>query len=422
MYDAARRVNNMKRLGLRYAKFLSFSLTVAVWLGILVCPATSQVLIEEVDVVIHVESLRVLSAPSGDPNPDPYVYARCKLIEEDGRQFVTDFGMTLHEDDVRPVSFATTLKSKRIVLNCPKYRFPDGSEKVRIQIFVLDKDGHEGPFGTQNGDDFMIISTQFDYPCPGPTRWMLTAGVEQHADLNYSVRCFTKETASLSLSAGAFSTRTLPIMVSSSMAFPISLTLDIRELETPGAISVTERLPSGFELISADPAPSAIEIREVDGLSPYQLVRWDFEGSDVRDQTILVQVLSPPFGTLPCPGEEPESALLQSSVAHLWVGELTVGTFRFDTHGPNCVDVVGPPREVTPVPPPLLPEVDPILVPTCDIGDDADIDRDDLIQIFGARGTPTEGGDPRDADGDEVVTIEDVRLCALRCTRPRCEP
>ena len=57
----------------------------------------------------------------------------------------------------------------------------------------------------------------------------------------------------------------------------------------------------------------------------------------------------------------------------------------------------------------------------CDVDLDADVDRNDLTLILGARNTPATGPqDPRDADGDGRITVLDARRCTLLCTRPRC--
>ncbi|RMH34417.1 MAG: DUF11 domain-containing protein, partial [Nitrospirae bacterium] len=56
----------------------------------------------------------------------------------------------------------------------------------------------------------------------------------------------------------------------------------------------------------------------------------------------------------------------------------------------------------------------------CDVDADGDIDRNDITQIFAARGTPAAPGDPRDANGDGLITINDGRACVLQCTLPGC--
>lgn len=57
----------------------------------------------------------------------------------------------------------------------------------------------------------------------------------------------------------------------------------------------------------------------------------------------------------------------------------------------------------------------------CDIDADDDIDVDDVNLIFSARNTPSSGpNDPRDADGDGVITVLDGRICALKCTLENC--
>ncbi|MCP4387365.1 MAG: choice-of-anchor D domain-containing protein, partial [Gammaproteobacteria bacterium] len=45
----------------------------------------------------------------------------------------------------------------------------------------------------------------------------------------------------------------------------------------------------------------------------------------------------------------------------------------------------------------------------------------DVVQIALARNTPATGpDDPRDANGDGIITIRDARACVLQCTLPRC--
>jgi hypothetical protein len=56
-----------------------------------------------------------------------------------------------------------------------------------------------------------------------------------------------------------------------------------------------------------------------------------------------------------------------------------------------------------------------------DIDGDCDVDQDDMNIIMAARNTPAEGADdPRDLDGDGMITANDARQLALLCTRPRC--
>lgn len=57
---------------------------------------------------------------------------------------------------------------------------------------------------------------------------------------------------------------------------------------------------------------------------------------------------------------------------------------------------------------------------TCDVDGDSDVDRNDVTAIFAARNTPAAPGDPRDADGDGLITVNDGRFCVLQCTLPRC--
>jgi hypothetical protein len=58
----------------------------------------------------------------------------------------------------------------------------------------------------------------------------------------------------------------------------------------------------------------------------------------------------------------------------------------------------------------------------CDIDGDGDRDRNDISLILAARGNPAGPDDPRDADGDEMITVTDAKICISRCTNPRCAP
>jgi len=56
-----------------------------------------------------------------------------------------------------------------------------------------------------------------------------------------------------------------------------------------------------------------------------------------------------------------------------------------------------------------------------DVDNDGDVDLDDLNLILSARNTPASGpDDPKDLDGDGVITVLDARKLVLLCTRPRC--
>jgi cysteine-rich repeat protein len=56
----------------------------------------------------------------------------------------------------------------------------------------------------------------------------------------------------------------------------------------------------------------------------------------------------------------------------------------------------------------------------CDINQDGYVDRSDVRLIGAARNQPAESGDPRDNDGDGVISMTDMRQCMALCTLPRC--
>jgi hypothetical protein len=59
--------------------------------------------------------------------------------------------------------------------------------------------------------------------------------------------------------------------------------------------------------------------------------------------------------------------------------------------------------------------------PKCDVDRDGDIDQVDLSMISRARGQRSTGPtDPRDSDGDGLITPNDVKVCIPKCTRTNC--
>jgi len=60
------------------------------------------------------------------------------------------------------------------------------------------------------------------------------------------------------------------------------------------------------------------------------------------------------------------------------------------------------------------------LVNVCDVDGDGDIDVDDLGLIRAGIGQTPTANDPREANGDGKITINDVRYCTLRCTKAGC--
>lgn len=60
------------------------------------------------------------------------------------------------------------------------------------------------------------------------------------------------------------------------------------------------------------------------------------------------------------------------------------------------------------------------VVPRCDVDGDFDIDKIDLSLISRARGQKALPNDPRDSDGDGLITPNDVKVCIPQCTRLNC--
>ena len=57
----------------------------------------------------------------------------------------------------------------------------------------------------------------------------------------------------------------------------------------------------------------------------------------------------------------------------------------------------------------------------CDVDADGDVDQIDIRLIIMARNQTADPGDPRDADGDGVITVLDARTCVRQCSLPHCE-
>jgi predicted secreted protein len=58
----------------------------------------------------------------------------------------------------------------------------------------------------------------------------------------------------------------------------------------------------------------------------------------------------------------------------------------------------------------------------CDVDGNGVVDMTDIRAISLARNQPALPGDPRDYDGDGVITVNDARQCVLLCTNARCAP
>jgi len=56
----------------------------------------------------------------------------------------------------------------------------------------------------------------------------------------------------------------------------------------------------------------------------------------------------------------------------------------------------------------------------CDVDGDGDVDSGDIALIQAGIGSTPTANDPRDANGDGKITVNDARTCALKCTRPNC--
>jgi hypothetical protein len=60
--------------------------------------------------------------------------------------------------------------------------------------------------------------------------------------------------------------------------------------------------------------------------------------------------------------------------------------------------------------------------PFCDLDADDDVDRLDITALVAAAGSLAGHADIRDLDFDGRITVNDARLCSLRCTKAQCAP
>jgi hypothetical protein len=58
----------------------------------------------------------------------------------------------------------------------------------------------------------------------------------------------------------------------------------------------------------------------------------------------------------------------------------------------------------------------------CDINGDGEVDSSDIYLILSVRRTRVGPGDPRDVDGDGVITDSDAQICRSKCTHQDCTP
>jgi hypothetical protein len=59
-------------------------------------------------------------------------------------------------------------------------------------------------------------------------------------------------------------------------------------------------------------------------------------------------------------------------------------------------------------------------VQLCDVDGDGTIGKSDINLIYSAIGTTVGVGDPRDYDGNGIITINDARGCVLKCSKANC--
>ena len=81
----------------------------------------------------------------------------------------------------------------------------------------------------------------------------------------------------------------------------------------------------------------------------------------------------------------------------------------------QCIGVDGAMHSVTST-------LHPVPATACDVNGDSKIDSTDINLILAARNTSALPDDPRDADGDGIITVNDARICVNRCTNTLCAP
>lgn len=161
---------------------------------------------------------------------------------------------------------------------------------------------------------------------------------------------------------------------------------------------------------SAPPVPPTIEIdRPADGavVTAGDVVVEGIASDDLSVETVIVNGVSAGLVSTNNPADPAEVAW--SVVVRLDPGQQLIDAVATDSDGNTSVARIE-----------VLAEQQALL---CDVDGNRVVDRNDIGLIFAARGQAADGpDDPRDANGDGVITINDGRACVLECSNPGCEP
>lgn len=197
---------------------------------------------------------------------------------------------------------------------------------------------------------------------------------------------------------------TVPLDSGANVISAVATDDDDNETEASLGIENAAAAPPDLEpaIEISSPAPGAIiDTEEV-------LV----EGTASDDGEIVsVLVNGIPATLTPTGNPENPSEVAFAALVPLLAGDNTIAAVATDDGGNQSeasLDVVFEPPQAT------LP---------CDVDGDQVVDIDDIAAIFAARGSTASGpDDPRDSNGDGIISINDGRLCVLQCTNPGCAP
>ncbi len=157
-----------------------------------------------------------------------------------------------------------------------------------------------------------------------------------------------------------------------------------------------------FDAVPVNGPPAIVSTPPTAG-TENDLYTYDVEAIDPDDDPLAFSLDAGPAGMT----IDPVSGLIEWTPDTSQVGPNTVSVRVQDPDGAS--DSQGFTVDVAPAAP-----------LRCDVDNDGDVDRDDIMAIFAARNQPAAPGDPRDNDGDGVITVLDARQCVLLCTLPGC--
>ncbi len=229
---------------------------------------------------------------------------------------------------------------------------------------------------------------------------------EQTAEVIYSYETLSSSSSSASLPVGI-----VPVEAPAGVC---TFTATARV----GNVNVSFGSLNDFEILPGVDVEIGLGGPRVEILSPVP-------GEIVEDDEIVVEGLATDDGEVVSVVVNGVPALLQSTDNPSDPAEVSFSAVVPIANGPNVITAVATDDDANQTQASLgienLREDEPPLL--CDVDGNGVVDALDVGLIFAARGNLASGpDDPRDSNGDGVISVNDGRLCVLHCTNPRCQP